>query len=154
MSPRIITADEARVLREAATPGPWHVGRSALCDCWRRCVNVYADQGEDVTRPCRSDVSEGDAPLLAAAPDLAATVEALHAEVARLSASRDRWRVAAGRVADTMCPECGPAVEVDEDGCCIGCGNGAMGTYVVELADRLRAAEAADRDAMFREAAP
>jgi hypothetical protein len=75
-------------------------------------------------------------------------------EVQRLSASRDRWRVAAGKVADTMCPECGPAVEVDEDGCCIGCGNGAMGTYVVELADRLRAAEAADRDAMFREVAP
>ncbi len=83
-APRIISAEEARVLREAATPGPWHVGRSALCDCWRRCVNVYADQGEDVTRPCRSEVSEEDAPLLAAAPDLAATVEALHAEVERL----------------------------------------------------------------------
>ena len=85
-APRIITADEARVLREAATPGPWHVGRSALCDCLRPCMNVYAEHGEDVTRPCRSDVSEGDAPLLAAAPDLAATVEALHAEVARLRA--------------------------------------------------------------------
>lgn len=84
MTRRIITADEARVLREAATPGPWHVGRSALCDCLRPCMNVYAEHGEDVTRPCRSEVSEGDAPLLAAAPDLAATVEALHAEVARL----------------------------------------------------------------------
>jgi len=78
----------------------------------------------------------------------------LRAEVQRLYASRNRWRLAAGRVADTMCPECGPAVDVDEDGCCIGCGNGAMGTYVVELADRLRAAEAADRDAMFGEVAP
>ena len=84
MTHRTITAEEARTLREAATPGPWHVGRSALCDCLRPCVNVYAEHGEDVTRPCRSDVSEGDAPLLAAAPDLAATVEALHAEVARL----------------------------------------------------------------------
>jgi hypothetical protein len=90
MTRRIITADEARVLREAATPGPWHVGRSALCDCLRPCMNVYAEHGEDVTRPCRSDVSEGDAPLLAAAPDLAATVEALHAEVARLRASMQR----------------------------------------------------------------
>lgn len=86
MTHRIITAEEARALREAATPGPWHVGRSALCDCLRPCVNVYADQGEDVTRPCRSEVCEEDAPLLAAAPDLAATVEALHAEVERLRA--------------------------------------------------------------------
>jgi hypothetical protein len=90
MTHRTITAEEARTLREAATPGPWHVGRSALCDCFRKCVNVYADQGEDVTRPCRSEVSEGDAPLLAAAPDLAATVEALHAEVERLR-SRLSW---------------------------------------------------------------
>jgi hypothetical protein len=90
MTHRIITAEEARTLREAATPGPWHVGRSALCDCLRPCVNVYADQGEDVTRPCRSEVSEGDAPLLAAAPDLAATVEALHAEVERLR-DIERW---------------------------------------------------------------
>jgi len=88
--------------------------------------------------------------------DAAAENEAdrLRAEVARLSASRDRWRVAAGRVADTMCPECGPAVEVDEDGCCICCGNGAMGAYATERADLIRAAEAADRDAMFREVAP
>jgi hypothetical protein len=90
MTHRIITAEEARTLREAATPGPWHVGRSALCDCLRKCVNVYADQWEDVTRPCRSEVSEGDAPLLAAAPDLAATVEALHAEVERLRALLER----------------------------------------------------------------
>jgi len=84
MTHRTITAEEASALRQAATPGPWHVGRSALCDCLRPCVNVYAEHGEDVTRPCRSEVSEGDAPLLAAAPDLAATVEALHAEVERL----------------------------------------------------------------------
>jgi len=94
MTHRIITAEEARALREAATPGPWHVGRSALCDCWRPCANVYADQGEDVTRPCRSEVSDGDAPLLAAAPDLAATVEALHAEVER-AASAERARIVA-----------------------------------------------------------
>ena len=78
----------------------------------------------------------------------------LRAEVARLSASRDRWRRAAGRVADTMCPECGPAVEVDEDGCCIGCGNGAMGAYATERADLIRAADAADRDAMLAEVTP
>lgn len=25
------------------------------------------------------------------------------------------------------CPECGPACDIDEDGCCAGCGNGAIG---------------------------
>ena len=30
----------------------------------------------------------------------------------------------------TFCPECGPAVEVDEDGCCETCGNGATGRAV------------------------
>jgi len=93
-APTIISAAEALALIEAATPGPWHVGRSALCDCLRQCANVYADQGEDVTRPCRSEVSDGDAPLLAAAPDLAATVVALHAEVER-AASAERGRIVA-----------------------------------------------------------
>jgi hypothetical protein len=95
MTPRIVTAEEVSGLLAAATPGPWHVGRSALCDCLRPCVNVYADQGEDVTRPCRSEVCEEDAPLLAAAPDLAATVEALHAEVERL---RDRLSWTSGKL--------------------------------------------------------
>ena len=65
----------------------------------------------------------------------------------RLTASRDRWRVAAGRTAYTLCPECGPAVQADEDGCCICCGNGAMGAYATERAEALRSAEAADLDA-------
>lgn len=26
----------------------------------------------------------------------------------------------------SMCPECGPDVNVDEDGCCRSCGNGAL----------------------------
>ena len=59
MTHRIITAEEARALREAATPGPWGVTRQP--------------HGWDVC-------------LVAAAPDLAATVEALHAEVERLRA--------------------------------------------------------------------
>lgn len=27
----------------------------------------------------------------------------------------------------TFCPECGPNVKIDEDGCCVNCGNGANG---------------------------
>ena len=32
-----------------------------------------------------------------------------------------------------ICPECGPVLRVDEDGCCSGCGNGAMGEGVGEI---------------------
>jgi hypothetical protein len=63
MTHRTISAEEARTLREAATPGPWGI--------------THQPQGWDVC-------------LVAAAPDLAATVEALHAEVERLR-SRLSW---------------------------------------------------------------
>ena len=38
----------------------------------------------------------------------------------------------------TFCPECGPNVKIDEDGCCVGCGATAIGPGV----DRLRATNA------------
>ena len=101
-APRIITADEARVLREAATPGPWRVtdydtvAPSIGCGGW----DIAVVHGDDDGRPWDADDSEpvaplplSDAALIAAAPDLAATVEALHAEVARLTAlvEDQRW---------------------------------------------------------------
>jgi hypothetical protein len=67
MTHRIITAEEARTLREAATPGPW--GVTHMPHGWDFC-------------------------LVRAAPDLAATVEALHAEVER-AASAERSRIVA-----------------------------------------------------------
>ncbi len=89
MTPRIITADEARVLREAATPGPWRVtdydtvAPSIGCGGW----DIAVVHGDDDGRPWDADDSEpvaplplSDAALIAAAPDLAATVEALEAE--------------------------------------------------------------------------
>ena len=36
----------------------------------------------------------------------------------------------AAREALTLCPECGPRVAVDEDGCCVSCGAVAMGRGV------------------------
>ena len=42
----------------------------------------------------------------------------------------------------TWCPQCGPDVRVDEDGCCALCGADAMGAGADE-ADRLRARVAA-----------
>ena len=69
----LITAEEARTLREAATPGPW----SSL----PLTVDLIGPVLVGL-RPLR----DGDSDLLVAAPDLAATVEALHAEVERLRA--------------------------------------------------------------------
>ncbi len=78
MTRRIITADEARVLREAATPGPWL--------CWSDAEvsttpSGAPDDGGDIVAMTYSATNNA---IIAAAPDLAATVEALHAEVARL----------------------------------------------------------------------
>jgi len=137
MTPRIITADEARVLREAATPGPWRVtdydtvAPSIGCGGW----DIAVVHGDDDGRPWDADDSEpvaplplSDAALIAAAPDLAATVEAPHAEVARLralvreayregfaasdemgwhsddSASETRWLASAARAALEVTP--------------------------------------------------
>lgn len=33
----------------------------------------------------------------------------------------------------TFCPECGPDVSIDEDGCCIGCGATAVGRAIEAL---------------------
>lgn len=86
--PRIITAEEARALRGEATPGPW-------------AVQEYPHEGEGsdaaVYQPDTMDCIVGasgtaDARLIAAAPDLAATVEHLRAEPNALRAQRDMWR--------------------------------------------------------------
>lgn len=76
MSDRI-SADEARRLREAATPGPW----------W---VTVYPKHYIVQQHPLKGgppgapQTNENDAALIAAAPDLAATAERLEADNQRL----------------------------------------------------------------------
>ena len=91
---RIITQDEARALLEAATPGPWDVGR---CD-WQHRVEIPGrGPGRGLASVGTSSAyqphpAHGNAELMAAAPDLAHTVDHLHGEVERLTAEVERLR--------------------------------------------------------------
>jgi hypothetical protein len=85
MTHRIITAEDARTLREAATPGPWR-DRDDTVEADAAPLDGVEDDGSGWT-VCEYITHTPDAALIAAAPGLAATVEALHAEVERL---RDR----------------------------------------------------------------
>jgi hypothetical protein len=48
----------------------------------------------------------------------------------------------------TLCPQCGPGVSVDEDGCCVSCGCVAVGPGIMVALDAARAEE---REASARE---
>ena len=88
MTHRIITAEEARALREAATPGPWQWSVYKGRHLARLCTESQFESGEGWILQLDRDTINGRlADLIEAAPELAATVEALHAEVERL---RDR----------------------------------------------------------------
>lgn len=77
---RIYTAAEARALREAAMQGLWEVGYDAANVMFvTQSGAPHADVATDV------DACEVDARLMAAAPDLAASVEHYAAEVERLT---------------------------------------------------------------------
>jgi len=88
MTHPIITAEEARTLREAATPGPWR-DRDDTVEADAAPLDGVEDDGSGWT-VCEYITHTPDAALIAAAPDLAATVEALHAEVERLW-DIERW---------------------------------------------------------------
>lgn len=91
----IITADEARALLEAATPGPWEWSVWAGRHRARLCTEEQFASGEGWLLQLDTDrVHGGTAELIAAAPDLAATVVALHAEVERAAAA-ERARIVA-----------------------------------------------------------
>jgi hypothetical protein len=95
MSRRIYTAAEAKALREAATPGPWFTSG----DCQTGgldylTVEVPIGPTENVSAAVLASIrrygrhknmAEGNAAILAAAPDLCLTVEALEAERDRLA---------------------------------------------------------------------
>jgi len=143
---RIISADEARQFIIGATEGPWEVGVASM---WKQGVRVETEMfvrrpGDNVAiaaqviDPRTEEISESNARLLAAAPDLAASVIALHerlatldAEVARGIAERETLRrerdearaIIAGR--DTP-----PTIKEAR-----AHSHGARGAFVVKLGD-------------------
>lgn len=85
MKGEIISAEEARRMREAATPGPWrHInGVDDPQPGWGRFPSVVSGSSDDPQEiAIVRNWCDGDASLMAAAPDLARTVEHLHAEIA------------------------------------------------------------------------
>lgn len=94
------TGAEARALREAATAGPWHMEHASGAppgDEWGEVVSRLHPAGGagapvpgmrlTWTRRGVGVLAERNARLIAAAPDLAATVEAMDAEIAELRAT-------------------------------------------------------------------
>lgn len=78
----MVSADEARELLEGSTPGPWCAGRSSS---GHLCIAQTTDPGEDVA--VALDAIFADAALMAAAPDLARTVIALHTKLGEARAA-------------------------------------------------------------------
>lgn len=78
-----MTLDEVRALLEGATPGPWLTTHEAGEEYYGDWLHIGP-----ALLPTELEVAPGtpppDARLIAAAPDLAQTVIALHAEIARL----------------------------------------------------------------------
>lgn len=105
MSPRTVTPAEARALLDAATPGPWRVygnavDEDALSDAWTiaydgdTLAELHADDRPEHGSESDESVAalcEADADLIAAAPDLAATVAS---EPARIAAAVEAERAA------------------------------------------------------------
>lgn len=87
MSGRLFTGHEAKELVKGTTPGPWNTSRNHSNEGW--CFLVANDHYE-VARVIDGQGSEEthDAALIAAAPDLAATVSVL-SDAADASAERN-----------------------------------------------------------------
>lgn len=140
MSARIYSADEARALRDAATPGPWSVddgiGEAIVADVDGDAAQVGSAVGQAARRDLRAEhhvVRIANAALLAAAPDLAASVEHHAARADDAEAEVQRLRA---RVATLESLAAGPRLVIDEpvvdaidDGLGVGDGGAAVGVF-------------------------
>lgn len=94
MTPRIITADEAKTLLDAATPGPWNDerigadGDGSPCSHEHQLCNADGIAVAIITHDGAPGARANDR-LLAAAPDLAATVVAQATEYLALAKRMD-----------------------------------------------------------------
>ena len=92
MSPRTVTPAEAREMLDGAAPGPWLSARvrTAEPDGEMGGIFVMRSAGDDFESVAEA-TADSDARLLAAAPDLAATVAS---EPARIEAAVEAERAA------------------------------------------------------------
>jgi hypothetical protein len=114
-----------------ATPGPW---RSEALTSFE--VLILSAQTTVVHAKL---LLPSDEDFIAKAPS---DVASLLAEVKRLRAERDAWKMAAPVLPLTagFCPECG-VVGFDDSGLCDQCGALATGMAVTEMRFRIREAE-------------
>ena len=103
MTTRTITADEARDLLDGTTPGPWAVGTHQEQAVGIAAVSLHPDAADAEWPLLCTDttgavvvVDVDDLRLMAAAPDLAATVIALHARIAEARDLAHRLAVSKG----------------------------------------------------------
>ena len=106
-----MTADEAQRLLDGATPGEWGAYRPYEYPKDFRLASLQGPPVRYVGRLTRSHPNEphptkGDAALCAAAPRLAASVVALHAHLAQVTAERDALRRALAAAATGKMPRC------------------------------------------------
>jgi hypothetical protein len=96
VSAREVSADEARALLDGTAPGPWKHRAEQVdpAEDWWSNVVVRADTGRAIAEVVDALRASPDGRLLAAAPDLAATVIALHS---RLRHQRDAATAGRGR---------------------------------------------------------
>ena len=100
MTTDTMTADEAQRLLDGATPGEWGAYRPSE---YPKDFRLASLQGAPVryvgrltcSHPNEPHPTKGDAALCAAAPRLAASVVALHARLAQVTAERDALRTLA-----------------------------------------------------------
>lgn len=94
MTTDTMTADEAQRLLDGATPGEWGAYRPSEHPNDFRIASLQGPPVRYVGRltcshPNEPHPTKGDAALCAAAPRLAASVIALHAQLAQVTAERD-----------------------------------------------------------------
>lgn len=126
-------------------------------DAWMDCVEADIEAAQ---RPGVCDSIDGQTPRMAYQCGRMGGVNvALRAVIGLVESSNGRPLSAAdvatavvaavvaavtgqgGHSVDSFCPQCGPSVQVDEEGCCLACGADAMGDGADLAIAALRAAE-------------